>query len=100
MRRRLPVAYDISRLALRVRNRTPNGIDRVDFALADHFVDPDVEGRSGMMITALGRDILTFLGLTYAMFAQDATLALLAIVIMPVAIVGVRKLGSRARKVA
>ena len=52
--RRRPVVYDIARLITRVFDRTPNGIDRVDFALADHFVDPAVEGRSGMMLTALG----------------------------------------------
>jgi hypothetical protein len=30
-------AYDITRLVTRVLNVTPNGIDRIDFALARHF---------------------------------------------------------------
>lgn len=34
-----PVAYDVTRLATRVLNHTPNGIDRVDFAFARHFLD-------------------------------------------------------------
>ncbi len=52
--RRRPVVYDISRLVSRVFDRTPNGIDRVDFALANHFVDPDAGDRSGMMATPFG----------------------------------------------
>ncbi len=52
--RRRPVVYDISRLVSRVFDRTPNGIDRVDFALANHFVDPDAGERSGMMATTFG----------------------------------------------
>ncbi len=55
---RRPVAYDISRLVSRVFDRTPNGIDRVDFALASHFVDPDAGDRSGMMVTTFGPRVL------------------------------------------
>src|ERR1700719_1033624 len=32
------VVYDISRLITRVLNATPNGIDRVDWLLARHFL--------------------------------------------------------------
>jgi glycosyltransferase involved in cell wall biosynthesis len=56
---RRPVVYDISRLVTRVFDRTPNGIDRVDFALANHFVDPNVPARSGMMMTAFGPRVIT-----------------------------------------
>jgi glycosyltransferase involved in cell wall biosynthesis len=55
---RRPVVYDVSRLVTRVLNRTPNGIDRVDFALADHFVDPEAQGRSGLMMTTFGPRVL------------------------------------------
>lgn len=34
-----PVAYDITRLASRIFNATPNGIDRVDMAFARHFLE-------------------------------------------------------------
>ncbi len=50
----VPVAYDISRLATRVLNRTPNGIDRIDFAFARHFLDPTHQDRWGLMMTLLG----------------------------------------------
>lgn len=48
------VAYDITRLVTRMFNRTPNGIDRVDYAFARHFVDPSVADRSGVIATAWG----------------------------------------------
>ena len=49
-------AYDITRLVTRVLNVTPNGIDRIDFALARHFLGaPDA---AGMMATGLGPRVL------------------------------------------
>jgi glycosyltransferase involved in cell wall biosynthesis len=50
----VPVAYDITRLATRVLNRTPNGIDRVDFAFASHFLDPSRQDHAGVMMTLFG----------------------------------------------
>ncbi len=54
-----PVVYDITRLITRVFKRTPNGIDRVDFSLASHFLGRDVADRSGLMMTAIGPRVLT-----------------------------------------
>jgi len=70
-----------------------------EFIAQQAFISNSASGALNMIITALGRDILTTLGLTFAMFQQDPVLALLAVVIMPGAIVGVRKLGNRAKKV-
>ena len=56
---RRPVVYDITRLVTRIFNRTPNGIDRVDFAFANHFIKSDLSDRSGLIMTALGPRILT-----------------------------------------
>ena len=56
---RRAIAYDINRLITRVFNRTPNGIDRVDFAFADYFLDPERRERSGVMMTALGPRVLS-----------------------------------------
>jgi glycosyltransferase involved in cell wall biosynthesis len=50
-----PIAYDITRLVTRVLNTTPNGIDRVDHALAAHFVDPAASDRFGIIATAVLR---------------------------------------------
>src|SRR5947199_10069892 len=50
-------AYDITRLVTRVLNVTPNGIDRIDFALARHFLSrPDA---AGIMATGLGPRVLS-----------------------------------------
>jgi glycosyltransferase involved in cell wall biosynthesis len=56
---RRPVAYDITRLITRIFNRTPNGIDRVDFAFADHFLKSGEGFRSGLMMTPIGPRVLT-----------------------------------------
>jgi glycosyltransferase involved in cell wall biosynthesis len=56
--RRRPLVYDITRLITRIFDRTPNGIDRVDFAMANYFIDPDQSDRSGLTITALGPRVL------------------------------------------
>src|ERR1700730_13157759 len=50
----VPVAFDITRLATRVLNLTPNGIDRIDFAFARHFLDPARRARLAIMMTPLG----------------------------------------------
>jgi len=50
----VPVAFDITRLATRVLNLTPNGIDRIDFSFARHFLDPARQDRFAIMTTPLG----------------------------------------------
>lgn len=44
-----PVAYDITRLASRILNATPNGIDRVDLAFARHFLEDPKQNVSGLV---------------------------------------------------
>lgn len=46
-----PVVYDVTRLVTRGLNTSPNGIDRVDFALARHFLE---RGALPLSCTALG----------------------------------------------
>lgn len=48
------VAYDITRLATRVMNKTPNGIDRIDIAFAQQFVASLAKDPLGVMMTPLG----------------------------------------------
>jgi glycosyltransferase involved in cell wall biosynthesis len=49
-----PVVYDITRLATRALNPNPNGIDRVDFALARHFLAGDRPERLALFCSLLG----------------------------------------------
>jgi ATP-binding cassette subfamily B protein len=70
-----------------------------EFIARQSFIAQSASGALNMLITALGRDILTTIGLAFAMFSQDPLLASLAVLVMPLAIVGVRRLGNRSRKV-
>ena len=76
-----------------------NARHSTEFIARQAFISQAASGALNLLITALGRDFLTMVGLGIAMFMQDAVLATLAVLIMPLAIVGVRKLGNRARKV-
>jgi glycosyltransferase involved in cell wall biosynthesis len=53
-----PVCYDVTRLLTRVLNATPNGIDRIDFALARHFLTQLNGARFGTTSTGLGSRLL------------------------------------------
>ena len=53
------VAYDMTRLATRVMNRTPNGIDRIDMAFAQHFIGSLSKDDLGLMMTLLGPRVIT-----------------------------------------
>lgn len=46
-----PIIYDVTRLVTRGLNPSPNGVDRVDFALARHFLQ---NGATPLVCTALG----------------------------------------------
>jgi ATP-binding cassette, subfamily B, bacterial MsbA len=52
-----------------------------------------------ILITTIGRDLLTLVGLVTVMVIQDAFLAFICLVAMPVAVVGVRSLIRRTRKI-
>jgi ATP-binding cassette, subfamily B, bacterial MsbA len=52
-----------------------------------------------ILITTVGRDLLTLVGLVTVMVIQDAFLAFICLVAMPVAVVGVRSLIRRTRKI-
>ncbi len=48
---RRPVAYDLSRLLIRMTARTPNGIDRIDLNLAKHFLGSPHAQAQGLFLT-------------------------------------------------
>ena len=51
---RRPLCYDVTRLLTRVLNETPNGIDRIDYALARHFLAGDPASTFGSTSTGVG----------------------------------------------
>src|SRR5579871_464988 len=52
-----------------------------------------------ILITTLGRDLLSLVGLVTVMIIQDAFLAFICLVALPIAVVGVRSLIRRTRKI-
>lgn len=48
------VIYDVTRIVTRALNAAPNGIDRVDFALARHFLARSAGERGALICTAIG----------------------------------------------
>ncbi len=55
---RRPLCYDVTRLLTRVLNETPNGIDRIDHALARHFLAGDPASTFGSTSTGVGSRLL------------------------------------------
>ena len=55
---RRPLCYDITRLLTRIINATPNGIDRVDHALAQHFLAGIPDQTFGATATGIGARLL------------------------------------------
>ena len=76
-----------------------NARHSTEFIARQAFIAQSASSALNMLVTAIGRDFLSALGLGIAMVAQDPKLAMIALVIMPAAVVGVRKLGNRARKI-
>lgn len=61
-----PVCYDVTRLLTRILNATPNGIDRVDYALAQHFLDGRPNSTFGATATGVGARLMTGLAASQA----------------------------------
>ncbi|MCX8252474.1 Group 1 glycosyl transferase [Beijerinckiaceae bacterium RH AL1] len=53
-----PVCYDVTRLLTRILNATPNGIDRIDHALATHFLAGEPDSTFGATATGVGARLL------------------------------------------
>lgn len=63
------------------------------------FIAQSSANALNLVVISLGRDLLTLIGLVAVMAIQQPTLALISLVILPIAVVAVRKLVGRARKV-
>jgi ATP-binding cassette, subfamily B, bacterial MsbA len=63
------------------------------------FIAQSSANALNLVVISVGRDLLTLIGLVTVMAIQQPTLALISLLILPVAVVAVRKLVGRARKV-
>jgi ATP-binding cassette, subfamily B, bacterial MsbA len=70
-----------------------------EFIARQAFIAQSASTVLNLLITTLSRDALTIVGLIVVMVSQDPLLSLFALMFVPVAAVGVRKIGIRVRKI-
>jgi ATP-binding cassette subfamily B protein len=70
-----------------------------EFIARQAFIAQSASGVLNLLITTLSRDALTIVGLVIVMVSQDPLLSLLALMFVPLAAVGVRKIGIRVRRI-
>ena len=70
-----------------------------DFIAQQSFISQSASGALTLLINILAKDVITLIGLATVMVSQDPTMAALALLATPIAVVGVRRLGGRAKKV-
>jgi ATP-binding cassette, subfamily B, bacterial MsbA len=70
-----------------------------EFIARQAFIAQSASNVLNLLITTLSRDALTIVGLVIVMVSQDPLLSLLALMFVPVAAVGVRRIGVRVRQI-
>jgi ATP-binding cassette subfamily B protein len=70
-----------------------------EFIARQAFIAQSASSVLNLLITTLSRDVLTIVGLVIVMVSQDPLLSLFALMFVPIAAVGVRKIGLRVRKI-
>jgi ATP-binding cassette, subfamily B, bacterial MsbA len=69
------------------------------FIARQAFIAQSASSVLNLLITTFSRDALTIVGLVIVMVSQDPLLSLFALMFVPLAAVGVRKIGIRVRKI-
>jgi ATP-binding cassette subfamily B protein len=70
-----------------------------EFLAKQAFISQSASGTLNLIITALARDVLTLVGLGIVMVKMDPLMSALAVIAIPFAVIGVRELGGRVKKV-
>jgi ATP-binding cassette, subfamily B, bacterial MsbA len=70
-----------------------------EFIARQAFIAQSASSALNLLITTFARDALTIVGLVVVMVSQDPLLSLFALMFLPLAAVGVRKIGLRVRKI-
>ena len=70
-----------------------------EFIARQAFIAQSASGVLNLLITTFARDALTIVGLVIVMVSQDPLLSLFALMFLPLAAVGVRKIGIRVRRI-
>jgi ABC-type multidrug transport system fused ATPase/permease subunit len=69
------------------------------FIARQAFIAQSASSVLNLLITTFSRDALTIVGLVIVMVSQDPLLSFLALMLVPLAVVGVRQIGTRVRKI-
>jgi len=70
-----------------------------EFLARQAFISQSASGTLNLLINVLAKDVLTLISLAFVMVNQDPVLAGLSLVSTPIAVIGVRRLGGRVKKV-
>ena len=70
-----------------------------EFIARQAFIAQSASNVLNLLITTLSRDALTIVGLVIVMVSQDPLLSVFALMFVPLAVFGVRKIGVRVRKI-
>jgi len=70
-----------------------------EFIARQSFISQSASSVLNVLITTFSRDALTIVGLVIVMVATDPLLSILALMFVPLAAVGVRKIGVRVRRI-
>ena len=70
-----------------------------EFVARQAFISQSASGALNLLINVLARDMLTLIGLGYVMLRQDLLMSVLALLVTPFAIIGLRRLGGRVKHV-
>ncbi|MGO4872045.1 MAG: ABC transporter ATP-binding protein [Roseiarcus sp.] len=75
------------------------GSHSTEFIARQSFIGSSASGALKLIITTLGRDLLSLVGLVVVMILRDPLLALIALVFVPGAALAVRKISASVRKI-
>ena len=70
-----------------------------EFIARQAFISQAASGTLNLLINVFARDVLTLIGLSFVMLRQDAVMSILALAVTPIAVIGVRRIGGRVKKV-
>jgi ATP-binding cassette, subfamily B, bacterial MsbA len=70
-----------------------------EFIARQAFIAQSASNVLNLLITTFSRDALTIVGLVIVMVSQDPLLSFFALMFVPIAVLGVRKIGVRVRKI-
>ena len=70
-----------------------------EFVARQAFISQAASGTLNLLINVFARDVLTLVALTFVMLRQDAVMSVMALAVTPIAVIGVRKIGGKVKKV-